>query len=90
MKTADRRGQPSVSPEQLIATAEEAGNRDIAGLALAGSARVALNQDPAASVRLLREAIELTRDLPDSLGRSSAEQVSAGLPRLLTLVRGRT
>jgi hypothetical protein len=36
---------------------------------------VALNDDPAVSVRLLREAMELTRDLPDSSGRSSAEHV---------------
>jgi tetratricopeptide (TPR) repeat protein len=55
--------------------ADRAGNRDVAALALAGSARVALNDDPAASVRMLREALELTRDLPDSLGRSSAEHV---------------
>ncbi len=55
--------------------ADRAGNRDVAALALAGSARVALNDDPAASVRLLREALELTRDLPDSIGRSSAEHV---------------
>ncbi len=57
------------------ALADRAGDRDIAALALAGSARVALNDDPAASVRLLREAIELTRDLPDSPGRGSAEHV---------------
>jgi tetratricopeptide (TPR) repeat protein len=55
--------------------ADQAGDRNVAALALAGSARVALNDDPAASVRLLREAIELTRDLPDSPGRSSAEHV---------------
>lgn len=55
--------------------ADRAGNRDVAALALAGSARVALNDDPTASVGMLREAIELTRDLPNSLGRSSAEHV---------------
>jgi tetratricopeptide (TPR) repeat protein len=55
--------------------ADRAENRDVAALALAGSARVALNDDPAASVRMLREALDLTRDLPDSLGRSSAEHV---------------
>ena len=56
-------------------TADRAGDPNVAALALAGSARVALNDDPAASVRMLREAMELTRDLPDSPGRSSAEHV---------------
>jgi hypothetical protein len=56
-------------------TADRAGDHNVAALALAGSARVALNGDPAASVRMLREAMELTRDLPDSPGRSSAEHV---------------
>jgi tetratricopeptide (TPR) repeat protein len=55
--------------------ADQAGDPNIAALALAGSARVALNDDPATSVQMLREAIELTRDLPDSPGRSSAEHV---------------
>ncbi len=55
--------------------ADQTGDRDIAALALAGSARVALNEDPAHSVRLLRQAVELTQDLPESLGRSSAEHV---------------
>ena len=56
-------------------TADRAGDSNVAALALAGSARVALNDDPVASVRLLREAMELTRDVPDSPGRSSAEHV---------------
>ncbi len=55
--------------------ADRAGDPNVAALALAGAARVALNDDPAASVRLLRQAMELTRDLPDSPGRSSAEHV---------------
>lgn len=55
--------------------ADQAGDPNIAALALAGSARVALNDDPAAAVQMLREAIQLTRDLPDSPGRSSAEHV---------------
>ena len=55
--------------------ADRAGDPNAAALALAGAARVALNDDPAASVRLTREAMELTRDLPDSPGRSSAEHV---------------
>ncbi len=55
--------------------AERAGDRNGIALALAGSARVQLNDDPAASVALLREAIAITQDVPDSLGRSSAEHV---------------
>ena len=57
------------------ALADQARDPNIAALALAGSARVALNSDPAASVRMLREAMDLTRDLPDSPGRSSVEHV---------------
>jgi tetratricopeptide (TPR) repeat protein len=55
--------------------AERAGDRNLVALALAGSARVQLNDDPAASVALLREAMAVTQDLPDSLGRSSADHV---------------
>jgi hypothetical protein len=55
--------------------AEKAGDRDLTALALAGSARVELDDDPAASVVLLREALAITEDLPDSLGRSSAAHV---------------
>jgi hypothetical protein len=55
--------------------AERAGDRDGAALALAGSARVELDDDPAAAVALLREALTITDDLPDSLGRSSAQHV---------------
>lgn len=55
--------------------AERAGDRSVIALALAGSARVRLNDNPTAAVGLLREAMEITRDLPDSLGRSSAEHV---------------
>jgi hypothetical protein len=55
--------------------AERAGDRNLVALALAGSARVQLNDDPAASVALLREAMAITQDLPDSLGRSSADHV---------------
>jgi tetratricopeptide (TPR) repeat protein len=55
--------------------AERAGDRNGVALALAGSARVQLNDDPAVSVALLREAMTITQDLPDSLGRSSAEHV---------------
>jgi tetratricopeptide (TPR) repeat protein len=55
--------------------ARRAGNRDVEALALAGSARVALNDDPADAVRLLRKAMAITEDLPDSIGRSSADHV---------------
>jgi hypothetical protein len=55
--------------------AERAGDRDVIALALAGLARVGLDEDPQRSVALLREAIAVTQDLPDSLGRSSAEHV---------------
>jgi tetratricopeptide (TPR) repeat protein len=55
--------------------AERAGDRNVVALALAGSARVLLNDDPAAAVGLLREAMAVTQDLPDSVGRSSAEHV---------------
>ena len=45
-------------------------------LALAGLARVALYTDPPEAVRLLREALDLARDLPDDdPGRSSAVHV---------------
>jgi len=55
--------------------AAEAGDADVEALALAGSARVALNTDPAEAVRLLREAIAVTADLPENDGRSSANHV---------------
>jgi tetratricopeptide (TPR) repeat protein len=55
--------------------AAETGDVDVVALALAGSARVALNTDPAEAVRLLREAIAVTADLPESDGRSSANHV---------------
>ena len=55
--------------------AAEAGDADVVALALAGSARVALNTDPGEAVRLLRDAIDLTADLPESDGRSSANHV---------------
>jgi non-specific serine/threonine protein kinase len=55
--------------------ASRVGDADVEALALAGSARVALNTDPALAVRLLREAIAVTRDVPDGEGRSSANHV---------------
>jgi tetratricopeptide (TPR) repeat protein len=48
---------------------------NVVALALAGSARVALRDDPSEAVRLLREALDVTRDLPGSDGRSSADHV---------------
>ena len=55
--------------------AERAGDGDLVALALAGSARVRLNDDPAAAVGLLRQAMAITDDLPDSPGRGSAQHV---------------
>lgn len=55
--------------------AERAREPSIVALALAGSARVALNDDPREAVSLLREAMAATEHLPDSPGRSSAEHV---------------
>lgn len=55
--------------------AETARDWNVVALALAGSARVALNDDPAKAVDLLRKAIDVTADLPDSEGRSSADHV---------------
>jgi non-specific serine/threonine protein kinase len=55
--------------------AERTGDANVVALALAGSARVALNEDPVKAVDLLREAMVVTADLPDSEGRSSADHV---------------
>ena len=60
---------------QARVRAEELGDPDLEALALAGSARVALNTDTEEAVRLLRRAVERTRDVPDSAGRSSALHV---------------
>ncbi len=55
--------------------AEVSGDRDLVALILAGSARVALDSDPAHAVALLREAMAITEGLPESDGRSSADHV---------------
>jgi non-specific serine/threonine protein kinase len=55
--------------------AESGGDWNVVALALAGSARVALNEDPVKAVGLLRKAMDITADLPDSEGRSSADHV---------------
>jgi tetratricopeptide (TPR) repeat protein len=55
--------------------AEGVGDWNVVALSLAGSARVALNEDPARAVVLLREAMSVTKDLPESEGRSSADHV---------------
>ncbi len=57
------------------ASAKAIADRDLEALALAGSARVALNHDDDAAVSLLREALDVTASLPDSHGRSSALHV---------------
>jgi tetratricopeptide (TPR) repeat protein len=57
-------------------TLAEAGQDwNLVALSLAGSARVALNDDVDAAVRLLREAIAVTEGTTDSDGRSSAMHV---------------
>ncbi len=55
--------------------ADAVDDADVVALALAGSARVALNRDPAAAIPLLREALARTEAMPDSTGRSSAQHV---------------
>ena len=56
--------------------ASSLGDVSLQALALAGLARVALYTDPSEAVRVLREGLELTRDLADDdPGRSSAIHV---------------
>jgi tetratricopeptide (TPR) repeat protein len=55
--------------------AAAAGDPTVLALALAGSARVALNTDVDAAIRLLREALAVTEGTPDRDGRSSAMHV---------------
>ncbi len=55
--------------------AAAANDPTVAALALAGSARVALNTDVDAAVRLLREALAVTDGTADRDGRSSAMHV---------------
>lgn len=57
------------------ALAAAVADHDLQALALAGSARVALSRDLPEAVRLLREALDVTADMPDSIGRSSAMHV---------------
>src|SRR5687767_10354955 len=57
------------------ALAAAANQPTVAALALAGAARVALNSDVAAAVRLLREALAVTDGTADREGRSSAMHV---------------
>ena len=55
--------------------AQAVGDHDVEALALAGSARVALNHDLDEAIHLLREALRVTEGVPDSIGRSSAMHV---------------
>jgi tetratricopeptide (TPR) repeat protein len=57
------------------ALAEAVADHDLVALALAGSARVALNDDLPEAIRLLRGALDVTAAMPDSIGRSSAMHV---------------
>ena len=69
----DRAAQRFRESLDLAASLDDA---SLQALALAGLARVGLYTDPAEAVRLLREALELARDLPDDdPGRSSAVHV---------------
>ena len=59
-----------------LALAEKLADASLQALALAGSARVALNTDEDEAVRLLRQAVDVTEGLADSdPGRSSALHV---------------
>ncbi len=61
---------------ESLELASSLGDVSLQALALAGLARVALYTDPSEAVRLLREALDLTRDLAgDDPGRSSAMHV---------------
>jgi tetratricopeptide (TPR) repeat protein len=55
--------------------ATSVGDMDVLALSLTGSARVALNDDLATAIALLRRAIEITGEMPDSAGRSNALHV---------------
>jgi len=69
----DRAAQRFRESLDLAASLNDA---SLQALALAGLARVALYTDPPEAVRLLREALDLARDLPDNdPGRSSAVHV---------------
>ena len=57
------------------ALADAVGDTNLAALALAGSARVALGRDPAEAARLCREGLAITESTPDAEGRSSALHV---------------
>jgi tetratricopeptide (TPR) repeat protein len=75
--TGTRRERPTMAyfreSLDLVASLDDA---SLQALALAGLARVALYTDPPEAVRLLREALDLARDLPDNdPGRSSAVHV---------------
>lgn len=61
--------------EQARALAADAGDRTVVALALAGLARVALNDDPLEAVRLLREGLDASEGTDDRDGRSSVMHV---------------
>jgi len=92
-------GDYSLASDRFAAArelADQAGDQDLAALALAGSARVALNDDLAGAIQLLREAQRVTADMPDSPGRSSALhvlgvalQLSGDLPGAREVMRER-
>ncbi len=61
--------------DEARSLAHASGDFDLEALALAGSARVALDTDVDQAVRLLRTALEATEGMPESAGRSSAMHV---------------
>lgn len=61
--------------DEARAAAATSGDATVVALALAGSARVALDRDPAEAVRLLREALDATDGTDDREGRSSVMHV---------------
>jgi len=73
---AGEHGRAAGRFRESLALAASLDDASLQALALAGLARVALYTDAAEAVRLLREALELTRDLPDDdPGRSSVVHV---------------
>lgn len=73
---AGEHGRAAERFRESLDLASSLGDVSLQALALAGLARVALYTDPSEAVRLLREALDLTRNLADDdPGRSSAIHV---------------
>jgi len=73
---AGESGRAAQRFRESLELAGSVGDVSLQALALAGLARVELYSDPSEAVRMLREALHLTRDFDDDdLGRSSAIHV---------------